>query len=99
MSNEYHFQRGLINTIKAARRYYSNVKVQVNYDPETGEVWGDWCIGNERHVYPAGIMIVGRYAGKLTRANIIADIEESEAIYSGIANISADDIYSSKETH
>lgn len=96
--SKYKFERGLMKIIKEADDglgCFSNTKVQVNYDPETGQVWGDWCIGNEHHVYPAGIMIVGRYAGKLTRADIIADIEEEEAIDAGIANVSADDIYNS----
>lgn len=88
---KYNFEPGLIKTIKEAddgHGCFSNTKVQVNYDPATGKVWGDWVIGNDRVAYrDDGIITVGRYAGKVTRAAIIADIEEIEAEYDGLQNL------------
>lgn len=78
--SKYKIQRGLIKTINEADDtlgYLGGTWVQVNYDKATGEVWGDWMVGCEHKVYhdPNVITIPVKYAGKVTRARIIDDLE------------------------
>lgn len=82
--NKYIFQPGLIKTIQQAddgRGFYSTTQVQVNYDETTGKVWGDWCVGSEWHEYhDPDILVVGKYAGKYTRRDLVKAIEMMETI-------------------
>lgn len=81
---KYKFQSGLIKTIKEAddgRGYFSTTWVQVNYDKTTGEVWGDWCVGNEWHEYhDPNVISIGKFVGKVTRSEIISNIEDEIAL-------------------
>lgn len=67
------FERGLIGDIKRAddgRGYFSNTKVQVSYDIYTNRCWGDVVCGNDVVEYGAGVIVVGRFAGRVSRKEL-----------------------------
>lgn len=76
------FHKGLISDINKCS-LLDNTYIQLNYNMETHEAWGDWfcSIGHNSwaEYHDDNTIVIGNYAGKTTRKRLIADINEALA--------------------